>query len=128
MLVATCPAEVQPAESGEPIRLSSNPVEQARQLAEIAAVADMRLSLALAHGTDPATLELYKGAFNLIAGNGLAIRRLAIAGLKSGEAISLEPSQRFQEFLERWNARGKPGSDDQRVDASTPAGSEDETA
>jgi hypothetical protein len=94
----------EPDVRGQAVQLSSDPVTRAKELAAQFAVADMRLSLALSHGTDLDTLEALKAGSRFIAE--LAHKRLSILGLKSGEAVSLEPSERMAEFLERWHAAG----------------------
>lgn len=83
----------------------ASPEERSRELMRFYAEADTALLIALGHGTDLATLETLRGGSRLVAE--LAQRRLAVLGLKSGEAIDLEPSQKMQEFLERWYA-GRP--------------------
>jgi hypothetical protein len=99
----------EPDVRGQAVQLSSDPVTRAKEIAAQFAVADMRLSLALSHGTDLETLEALRAGSRFVAE--LAHKRLSILGLKSGEAVSLEPSERMAEFLERWHAAGGPAAE-----------------
>jgi hypothetical protein len=84
----------------------SSTVTSARGLAERLALADMKLSAALTHGTPLEDLEGLRAASRLASD--LAHRRLAIAGLKSGEGMSLEPSDKLVALLERLQADEGP--------------------
>lgn len=75
-----------------------SPVAFARRMAELAAPADMRLSLALGLGTTNLEHELYPRAMRLRAD--LSHKRLAIVGLRAGETLQDDGvSDRFSEFL-----------------------------
>jgi hypothetical protein len=84
-----------------------SPVERARRMAELAAPLDMMQSLALGHGTDPEVLERDRAAHRLRAE--LCHKRLSIVGLKSGEIVENDLSDRFQSFLTSWLRRPKRG-------------------
>jgi hypothetical protein len=94
-------------------------VTSARELAERLALADMKLCAALRHGTSLRELEEYRSAARLASD--LAHRSLAIAGLKSGEGLSLEPSDKLVALLERLQAGelAEPGA---AVEALGPGG------
>jgi hypothetical protein len=89
-----------------------NPVSQARRLAELSAPADMRLSVALSHGMTLAKLEDNRAGARLASD--LAFKRLSIVGLRSGEPVEVEVSDRMRDFLERFF--GRPKSDDEPPD------------
>ena len=97
-LAALSPTPPAPIEEQEP-------VSRARRLNERFAEMDARLLIALRHGTDPEVLERLKASSRLIAD--LCRGALASVGIKSGEALSLEPSARMEAFLARWNDGGR---------------------
>ena len=76
------------------------PVARARRLAELAAPADMRLSLALGLGASPADLETDKAGARLMLE--AAHKRLGIVGLRSGDSLELGASERMTDFLRAW--------------------------
>jgi hypothetical protein len=96
---------------------AASTVTSARELAERLALADMQLCAALRHGTSLRELEEYRSAARLAAD--LAHRSLAIAGLKSGEGLSLEPSDKLVALLERLQAGEPAGAFD--ADGEVPA-------
>ena len=93
-----------------------DPVGRARRAAELAAPGNMRVALALALGTTPAEIEKDKAGYRMIAED--AHRLLAMVGLRAGEAVEVEMSDRMQDFLTRFfgptrgrEARGKGDTD-----------------
>lgn len=85
------------------IEAIESPVEKARVMAELFSPADMVLSLGLGLGTSREELEKHPRAVRLITE--LAHRRLSIVGLKSGETVQADMSDRMQEFLTRFFER-----------------------
>jgi len=61
--------------------------------------------IAIRHGIDPDTAETYKHQLRLIAD--IASRSLSIVGLRAGDVQQFEVSDRFREFLERWQQGGE---------------------
>ncbi len=96
--------------------LPADPVENARELARQYAPADMRLGIALTHGTDLDQLEWLRASSRLVAD--YASRRLAVVGLKAGESLSLEPSDKFVDFLERWRGGVTPPGEGESATSS----------
>lgn len=84
----------------------TDPIDRARRYAEIASPVDMLALIAIRHGLDPDTAETYKHQLRLIAD--IASRSLSIVGLRAGEVQQFEVSDRFREFLERWQSGGQP--------------------
>ena len=84
----------------------ADPVARARKVAEAAAPGDMILLTALTHGVAPAALEAYRGSLRLVSD--LAQRRLSIVGLRAGEVVEHDASDRFRAFLERWHDGAGP--------------------
>src|SRR5882724_8318763 len=80
----------------------TDPVDRARRLAELAAPADMLALIAIRHGLAPEVMDTYKHQLRLIAD--IASRSLSIVGLRAGEVQTFEVSDRFREFLERWQS------------------------
>lgn len=76
------------------------PVARARRLAELAAPADMRLSLALGLGATAADLEADKAGARLMLE--AAHKRLGIVGLRTGEGLEEGMSERMTRFLAVW--------------------------
>ncbi len=76
------------------------PVARARRLAELAAPADMRASLALTLGASAEELEQDKAGARLILEG--AHKRLGIVGLRSGDSIEEGMSERMAGFLRAW--------------------------
>ena len=87
----------------------AEPVARARRLAELAAPADMRLSLALTLGASAADLEDDKAGARLMLEG--AHKRLGIVGLRSGDSIDEGMSERMAGFLAAWFAgtTSRPG-------------------
>ena len=81
-----------------------DPVGRARRAAELAAPGNMRVALALALGTTPAEIEKDKAGYRMIAED--AHRLLAMVGLRAGEAVEVEMSDRMQDFLTRFFGQG----------------------
>ena len=79
---------------------TAEPVARARKLAELAAPADMRLSLALTLGASPAELEQDKSGARLMLEG--AHKRLGIVGLRSGDSLEEGMSDRMAGFLRAW--------------------------
>ena len=87
----------------------AEPVGRARRLAELAAPADMRLSLALTLGVSTADLEQDKSGARLMLET--AHKRLGIVGLRSGDPLDEGASERFTAFLRAWfDATSTPGA------------------
>lgn len=84
------------------VRSVRDPVQRARKMAETSAPADMRASLALSLGATPAELELDKSGARLILE--AAHKRLGIVGLRAGESIEHDVSDRMRDFMERFYA------------------------
>lgn len=83
----------------------TDPIDRARRYAEIASPVDMLALIAIRHGIDPDTAETYKHQLRLIAD--IASRSLSIVGLRAGDVQQFEVSDRFREFLERWQGGGE---------------------
>jgi hypothetical protein len=79
----------------------TGPVERARGLAEFMAPSDMILLAGVTHGLAPAEVEAYGKPLRLMTD--LAQRRLSMVGLKSGEAVEHDMSDRLRGFLELWH-------------------------
>lgn len=75
-------------------------VGHARRAADRAAPALIRLVQALTLGTSPEELDRVRGGVRVMAE--LAIRQLAISGLKAGETMELDMSERFSKFMTGW--------------------------
>lgn len=86
-------------------RAVHDPVQKARRLAEVAAAADMRLTIAYGHA-DPRTHEPVKGYVSLALQ--AAFRRLAAVGVRSGDVVEHDLSDRFQDFMQRFSAARAP--------------------
>lgn len=89
------------------------PVQRARRAADIAAPANMRLILALTHGTSLADLAKERHGVRIMAD--LAFRQLAVVGLKSGESVEHDVSDRLKSALGLWfgsSGEGDEGHDD----------------
>ncbi len=94
---------------------AKNPVERARRTAEAAAPALIDLTQALTLGTDPEELDRNRGGLRIMSE--LALRQLSIVGLKTGELVEHEPSERFTNFLMGWFGQDEARpSDAQRPD------------
>jgi len=91
-----------PADLIEAVADRTGPVERARGLAELMAPSDMILLAAVAHGLLPDELEAYGKPLRMMTD--LAQRRLSMVGLKSGEAVEHDMSDRLRSFLELWHA------------------------
>ena len=78
------------------------PVERARGLAELLAPSDMILLAGVTHGLAPGDVEAYGKPLRMMTD--LAQRRLSMVGLKSGEAVEHDMSDRLRSFLELWHA------------------------
>lgn len=92
-----------------------DPVSRARRLAEIAAPADMRLSIMLGLGCTPEELERDKSGAKLMLE--AATKRLAVVGIRLGESGAssrAEPSERLKEFFERFTASSARAERDAR--------------
>ena len=98
------------------LREVPEPVARARRLAELAAPMDMRLTLALGLGCSVAELEHERHGVRVMGD--LAFRRLAIVGLKSGESIEHDVSDRLKDALSRF-------FEDDATDAARPSATED---
>ena len=86
--------------SPDEARQVAEPVGRARRLAELAAPADMRLSLALGLGATAADLEADKAGARLMLE--AAHKRLGIVGLRTGEGLEEGMSDRMARFLAVW--------------------------
>ena len=95
-------------QSADVARAVIEPVARARRLAELAAPADMRLSLALGLGASPADLEQDKAGARLMLE--AAHKRLGIVGLRSGDSLELGASERMTDFLRAWFDAATPGA------------------
>jgi hypothetical protein len=94
---------------------AKNPVERARRTAEAAAPALIDLTQALTLGTNPEELDRNRGGLRIMSE--LALRQLSIVGLKSGELVEHEPSERFRSIINAWFGRDEERRpDDQRQD------------
>lgn len=81
------------------------PVGKARRYADLAAPAMMRLQLAVVLGTSPEDLDRWRGGFRIML-DGIKTS-LAIVGLRAGEEISVEPSDKLLRAMERWRTAGE---------------------
>ena len=90
--------------SAEP---GSDPVGSARRHAEAVAPFDMQVLDAIRFGLSLKTLEQYHRSLRLVSD--LALRNLAMVGLKTGETVEMDLSDRMREFLTRWNEPAEPG-------------------
>jgi hypothetical protein len=98
---------------------NAEPVQRARRRAEAAAPALIDLAQALTLGSDPAALDARRGGVRIMAD--LAVRQLAMVGLKSSEAIEHDMSDRMAEFLDRFldpQARARRDADDEPDDGA----------
>jgi hypothetical protein len=86
-----------PADLIEAVADRTGPVERARGLAELMAPADMILLAGVTHGLAPDEVEAYGKPLRMMAD--LAQRRLSMVGLKSGEAVEHDMSDRLRSFL-----------------------------
>lgn len=86
-------------------------VSRARRIAELLAPLDMIQSASISHGTSPGDVEVLNRAYRLKAE--LAHRRLSIVGLKSGEVLEADVSDRLRDALTRFfdPARRRPRPD-----------------
>jgi len=91
-----------PADLIEAVADRTGPVERARGLAELMAPADMILLAGVSHGLAPDEVEAYGKPLRMMTD--LAQRRLSMVGLKSGEAVEHDMSDRLRSFLELWHA------------------------
>ena len=91
-----------PADLIEAVADRTGPVERARGLAELLAPVDMILLAGVTHGLAPDEVEAYGKPLRLMTD--LAQRRLSTVGLKSGEAVEHDMSDRLRSFLELWHA------------------------
>jgi len=101
---------IDPSAAGleDELRQETNPVTQARLLAERMAPLDMKTSIAITHGLPLDTADVYRTPLRHITDVGQ--RRLSIAGLKAGEVQEHDLSDRMREFLTRWHQdRPEPG-------------------
>ncbi len=108
---------VQDATGEDPDRAMAkeqDPVAQARRLAELAAPADMRLSVAISHGMPLSQLDANRAGARLASDH--VFRRLSMVGLKSGEPLEVEVSDRMRDFLERFFNRGRRKGTDEPPD------------
>lgn len=78
-------------------------VKRAREQFEIAAPALVRLQLALTLGTSPEELDRVRGGARLMLES--IKQSLAVVGLRAGEDVSVDISDRMQAFLGRWQER-----------------------
>jgi hypothetical protein len=83
-------------------RAIADPVERARRIAELHAPADMMTLIAISHGLTVEQQEVYARALRHTSD--LAQRRLAMVGLRAGDALAIEPSDRLRQFLDLWHA------------------------
>src|SRR3989442_1087366 len=92
------------------------PVDRARKRAETAAPALVDFCQALTLGTDPAELDRLRGGLRIAAE--LALRQLAAVGIKTGETMEHDVSDKFRNFIAGWFSRGgdERRPDDQRPD------------
>jgi hypothetical protein len=82
-------------------------VGRARRRAEIMAPALMRLQMALLLGTSPEELDRVRGGARLML-EGIKTS-LAMVGLRAGEEVALDLSDRMQGFLTKWQERRELG-------------------
>lgn len=80
-----------------------NGIRRAREQFEIAAPAMVRLQLALTLGTSPEELDRVRGGARLMLES--IKQSLAIVGLRAGEEVSVDISERMKGFLEQWQER-----------------------
>ena len=85
----------------------TGPVERARGLAELLAPSNMILLAGVSHGMAPDEVEAYGKPLRMMTD--LAQRRLSMVGLKSGEAVEHDMSDRLRSFLELWH-QDRPGN------------------
>ena len=78
----------------------TEPVERARRRVEVSAPALVKLAQALTLGTSPEELDRMRGGVRIMAD--LAVRQLAAVGIRSGESIEVDTSERMQQFLSSW--------------------------
>ncbi len=78
----------------------ADPVTRARRVAELAAPADMKVLTTITHGLPAAVALTHHRPLTLISE--LAQRRLATVGVRAGEVVEHELSDRFQAALARW--------------------------
>lgn len=96
---------------------------RARKTFDVAAPAYARLYLALTLGTPPEELDRVRGGARLLLEG--AKQALAIVGLRAGEELTVDMSDRMRGFMERWQStRELPGGDDLRVIETTALSSE----
>jgi hypothetical protein len=98
-------ARIRQAAGGKLEVEESDPVQLAMARARHAAPALVNLVQALTLGTDPEELDARRGGVRIMAE--LATRQLAIVGLKSGEVVEHDLSERFQDAMQRFF--GPPG-------------------
>lgn len=91
------------AEEYEQRERGDSGVRRAREQFEIAAPAMARLQLALTLGTSPEELDRVRGGARLMLES--IKQSLAIVGLRAGEEVSVDLSERMQGFLDRWQER-----------------------
>lgn len=94
--------------SPDQAKVELEPVARARRLAELAAPADMRLSLALGLGASAADLETDKAGARLMLE--AAHKRLGIVGLRTGEGLEEGMSERMTRFLAVWMDGPRPAA------------------
>lgn len=78
-------------------------VDRARKGYEIMAPALVRLQMALTLGTSPEELDQVRGGARLMLES--IKQSLAVVGLRAGEEVSVDISERMQGFLTRWQER-----------------------
>jgi hypothetical protein len=78
-------------------------VGRARRQAEVMAPVLMRLQRALLLGTSPEELDRVRGGARILL-EGIKAT-LGIVGLRAGEEVSVDMSERMQSFLDRWQER-----------------------
>ena len=94
-LALTSPEYLRP-DTGE------DPVMYARRIAAAYAPADMQLLVGLTHGTNAADLSRHTNIVRLLSE--LATRRLAMVGIRSGDAPASSASEALAVFLARWQS------------------------
>jgi|SRR5580765_155904 len=81
-----------------------DPVQRARAMAEVAAPADMRAAIALTLGAEAEELEQDKSGARLILET--ARWRLGTVGLRAGEVVEHDVSERMRDFMSRFYSGG----------------------
>ena len=99
--------------TGEPLPARAedgDALTQARASAQALANFDIQLLAAIRYGLPLKTLEKCHRSLRLVSD--LSLRNLAIVGLKTGETVEMDLSDRMREFLTRWQEDRSPAAPD----------------